>query len=576
MRLSRVVVVLVLLVLVAGAWLGWKAWQINRDLSEAVDDAARLQVAAQAGDDAGVQEALDSLREHSGSAADRTAGWDWSVVAHFPVVGDDARGVRLVSDVVHELSETGLEDLASTLPQINQLVPRDGGIPVDVLKDLTGPVATARTALVDAEDRLDREDSSGYVDRLRTKYRDLSRQVSTAADSLAAADRALGVLPSMLGDGETRNYLLVFQNNAEIRSTGGLPGAISLVTARDGQLTLGRQAPASSFGVTPQSVLPLSPAEKKLYGSGLGRFMLSVNQTPDFPRTAELARAHWNRVYDDQIDGVLSLDPVAISYLLSSIPPVQVGDLVLTEDNVVDELLHGVYLRYEDPVEQDAFLQEVVKQVFASLTGGGDATGLLRGLSRAADEGRVYVHSFDTAEQSQFADTQVAGELRTDPEPNPEVNVTLSDTTGAKMSYYLRYRVRVRATYCTSGTQGYSASATLRSDAPADAASLPDYITGGGQYGIEPGSQLVVVRFFAPIGGSLTDLQLNSRKLDPALVDQDGRQVGTAVVQLDPGQTVNLSWKMTSGPDQTSSTRVTVSPGIEPVDASSRVPSACG
>ncbi len=43
-------------------------------------------------------------------------------------------------------------------------------------------------------------------------------------------------MPAFLGADGDRNYLYVFQNNAEVRSTGGLPGNISLVHASDGRV----------------------------------------------------------------------------------------------------------------------------------------------------------------------------------------------------------------------------------------------------------------------------------------------------------------------------------------------------
>ena len=49
------------------------------------------------------------------------------------------------------------------------------------------------------------------------------------------------LLPPMLGQDGPRDYLLVVQNNAEIRSTGGLPGSLQILTADNGKLTLAEQ-----------------------------------------------------------------------------------------------------------------------------------------------------------------------------------------------------------------------------------------------------------------------------------------------------------------------------------------------
>ena len=38
--------------------------------------------------------------------------------------------------------------------------------------------------------------------------------------------------------------------------------------------------------------------------------------TPDFPSTAKLARKMWTSQYGGKVDGVISFDPVALSYLM--------------------------------------------------------------------------------------------------------------------------------------------------------------------------------------------------------------------------------------------------------------------
>lgn len=42
----------------------------------------------------------------------------------------------------------------------------------------------------------------------------------------------------MLGDGGTRTYAVTFQNNAEIRSTGGNPGNAAIMSITDGKVTM--------------------------------------------------------------------------------------------------------------------------------------------------------------------------------------------------------------------------------------------------------------------------------------------------------------------------------------------------
>lgn len=578
LRPWRVVVpALLALLLLAAAWVGWLAWHVNRDLSAAVGDARDLQAALEAGDDARTDTALAALREHSGAAADRTDGVTWSLLTHLPAYGDDAAGVRTVAGVVHDLSTDGLEPLVETSRTIDGLLPRDGRIDLAAVEALQAPVAQGHEALERARADLAAQPSTGFVAGLRDKYRELQGQVNDAADALASADTAVRLLPSMLGQGGARHYLLVFQNNAELRATGGLPGSVSYVTADDGALSLERQVAGNSFGKTATTVLPLTTSERKLYGTYLGRYFLDANFQPDFARASDLWRARWLQVFPDQpVDGVISLDPVALSYLLPALGGVQVGQTTLTTDNAVDTLLNGVYLTYPDPADQDAFFQRAAAAVFTRLTGGVESPqDLVRGLARGAEEGRVYVHSFDEGEQRQLASSIVAGGVITETSDRPDLLVTLNDTTGAKMSYYLRSSVEVDATYCTGGVQGFSGHLRLHSDAPADAGStLPDYVLGPA-LGFPKGSQIVTVRLYSPIGGEISDLQFNSRTTGLDVIDDGGRQVARTYAQLKPGQTVDITWRATSGPDQTRAATVWSTPTLDSKPARMTLASSC-
>jgi hypothetical protein len=552
-------------ILLGVAWVAWQAWQVNRDLNDAVDHADAFRAAVEAGDQAGIDRELEALREASEAAADRSSAPTWSALTQLPVFGDDARGVQVASRVIDDLAQDGLDPLVTVQDALGELLPQDGVVPVDAVRGLQVPVAQAEQALVAADEALASEDPSGYTVRLKDTYRDLRAKVADAREAIESAVIATEILPSMLGEADDRKYLLVFQNNAEIRATGGLPGAVSLIEARDGQMELTRQLAGADFGRAEDLPLPLTEPERRLFDDVVGAYFLSSNMTPDVPRAAALWAARWEQVFPrDDIDGVITLDTVAVSYLLDATGPIAVDGVELNGDTVVDELLHNVYLRVEDPKEQDAFFADVAAATFERFTdGASDPTGLLMALADATNESRVAVHSFDAAEQQAIAGTAIAGEFITDPAVvSPQIDVTINDTTGSKMSYYLRYNIDVSATYCAGGVQGFSAKAVLTSDAPVDAAELPDAVTGGGHLGTRPGNQLLTVRIYGPAGGSVDDLTLNSRPLDGIDVDQDGRPVQMFYLELEPGQTYDLAWTMRSGKGQTGDPRVRVTPSI--------------
>nr|WP_253945431.1 DUF4012 domain-containing protein [Nocardioides sp. zg-DK7169] len=559
-----------------GAWAAWQTWKVYGDLNVAVEKVDAIEGAVETGDSAAMQAALEDLRAAGDTARDRTDGLGWTALTWLPVVGDDASGVRAVAEVVSDLGADGVEPMVSASDGLDRLAPKDARVDVDALIELRDPVAQASTALSAASARLGEEDPSGYVGRLKTKYRELAAVVRDADHALSSVDTALAVLPTMLGADGPRNHLLIFQNNAEIRATGGLPGAVTLATARNGKIELVRQEAANSFTRLPQPVLPLTDAEKRLYGPFLGTFMLNATFTPDFPRVAELIRARWEREQPETIDSVVSLDPVALSYVLKATGPVTVRDVELTADNVVDELLHEVYLRYEDPAEQDEFFREVARTTFDLIsTGGGDVRALMSALAQGADEGRIYVHSFDDGEQQALVGSDVAGEFVTDVAADPQVTVTLNDLTMSKMSYFLDYDVSVTATHCGGGRQAYTGHMRVKSSAPDDAASLPSYITGGEASPADPGTQFVAIRLYSPAGGEVAGVKLDAMSINDRPIDQDGRKIAEIQLALEPGQESNIRWTMKSGADQTGDTEVQVTPGVQPGAKSSVARSAC-
>lgn len=579
MRRSRLVLLVLAATVIAAAGLGglvgWRAWQIVGTLEETVAAAVSWREALESGRQGEVKASLDAFNESSGKAVELTDGWIWSVATVLPVVGDDADGVRTVADIVSDLSHDVLMPLASTATRLDTLLPQGGRVDIEAIKALQDPVATAAAALSVADDRLAAEDSSDYVAPFGAEYRGLQSQVRSAAQAMDSASVAVDLLPELLAAKERRSYLVAFQNNAEIRATGGLPGALSVLTVRDGAISLGRQVAANSFGERATSVLPLTEDEVDVFGEKLGTYLVDANFTPDWPRAAGLIRARWQERYPEHLDGVLTVDTVAVSYLLAATGPLDVGRYTLTADNAVDTLLHRVYVDVADPAAQDALFQQVASIVFERISEGqvGRPQDLLRALVRAGDEGRVYVHLSDQDEQARIAGHRVAGSVLDSDATTNAVDVTFLDGTGSKMSYFLRYDVQGTSTSCVDGEEQIEIRARIKSLAPADAASLPSYVTGGANFGIEPGKQLVEVSLFTPSGGEVTSLSIRGKEYQPGDDFLEDRMVATGNLLLERGKPADVLWTVTTPADGAVPLRVT--PGVLPEDASSTIAAAC-
>ncbi|BBH17117.1 chemotaxis protein [Nocardioides baekrokdamisoli] len=602
-RRQSILAAIGLLVLLVIVWLVWTLIHVASLLSKAADDGQHIKALIAEGKFDQLQGPLEQFRADAKKASDAAHGVTWGVLTHAPFIGADAKGVRTAADVAHRIGDGPVQDLATVAKNLHALTPHNGTLDLAAIRALQPTVVSAEKSMSTACAEIDATNANGFIEPLRSKYLKLQQEIDAACTGLTSADLALKVMPQMLGESGPQNYLLVMQNNAELRASGGLPGALALVTADHGKLTFGKQVLASSLGVRATPVLPLTPLETQLFSTQPGVDMRDANLTPDFSRAADLWRARWQEVEGGNLDGVIAVDPVTLSYIIGATGPVTLpsvtlpigGRLVtfpqrtLTQANVVDYLEHQVYIDYPDVAQQEVVFAATTDAVFARLTRGGvSAQSLLKALGRAGSEHRLYVESFDQPARGVLQGTPVAGDLQTDIKGRPRVNVLFNDFTGAKMSYYLRYSLDITTTSCNAGRQGMSAHLKIWSTAPADAAkTLPLFITGGGLYGVKPGSQSVQYMIVGPLGGTISNMLVDGAPLtkDPgnttALPDfsQTGRLGNRPLLSnylgLGPGQTIDITWTMTSGDGQTGSPVVGMTPSIVPGNAAANVAPAC-
>ncbi|MDF2805933.1 MAG: hypothetical protein K0S43_879 [Cellulosimicrobium sp.] len=567
-----------LLLVLAVAWVAWlvaDALRARDALERAAAELPTLQEQVRAGQDTSV--ALAEVRRSAHVAASSTRGPHWALARALPVLGDDARALGEVATAVEAIADDALPRLAdaAAVASPTLLAPRNGAVDLRPLEEARDDVVSADRSVARAIDAVSAIDPSSLVAPLATAVTGLREQLAEVHAQTATAARAVELVPPMLGADAPRDYLVLVQNNAEPRAAGGIAGSVLHVRAEDGAVRLVEVRAGSALGASATSVVGLSGAEDALFGDDLGRFMLNVTSTPDFPRTAEVARATWRDRTGLDVDGVLSVDPVALGRVLAATGPVTVadpagGEIRLSGDDASAFLLNGVYRSYPDPTVQDVVLSAVAEQVFAGLGGGGADPGRLVGaLAESAREGRLLVWSSDADEQERLSGTVLSGELRgrlTDAsgeETSPVVGVFLNATTAAKVGYYLDTTVAIDDVRCRpDGSQSFTLTVTLTSIlSPDDAASLPTYVSGADGDGTIRTNLLV----YAPAHGGIEGATGPDGDLGLFSQVHEGLVVGARSVAVGPGQTATFGYEVVSGKDQRGSVSVRKTPGARPV-----------
>jgi uncharacterized protein DUF4012 len=553
----------------AGAGWGWHRVTGCRDhLQHAAGLVVRLRDQLQQVDPAATR-TLARLQAETRAARAQTRDPLWALGIRLPAAGRDLRAVRTVAAVLDDLATDGLPQLVATagLLGAGSLTPVHGRLDPTPLRLAAPQLTTAATALAGARERVAGIATAGLRATVRAAVVQLEGELGRAARTARTAAYGATLLPPMLGADGPRDYLLLVQNLAEVRATGGMPGAYLVLRADRGAIRLVDQGTAAddlrSFTAP---VLTLAESDRRLYTDRLGIYPADVNLTPDFPTAATLAREMYRRRTGRTVDGVLATDPVALSYLLRVVGPVTVpGGPRLTATNAVRVLLHDAYAGHG--VDQDRYSAAAAKAVFGALIGRPvPAAGLLGALVDAAGERRLLVWSAHPAENGLLGETVLAGALPASDGASPTVGVFLNDGSGAKLGYYLTQSAKLSVTPGCRADRRRELNLRFTLGSTAPRAGLSAQVLGLGLAG-DPYTTRTNLSIYSPTGGAITEMRLDGAARSFSAGSDRRRAVGILTVDLAPGARRTLDVRLlTGGPAGGEGTTVTprlwTTPGV--------------
>ncbi|WP_461172275.1 DUF4012 domain-containing protein [Arthrobacter sp. Z1-9] len=550
-RITAIWVTVILAVLAgASAWVGLKALVLKDNLQAAADILPDLRedISSNRAPDAAAKVA--QLRAHTGSAREAASDPLWTLASALPWIGPNFSAAAEVSRSVDDVATLAVDPLSRVFESLEwgSLMPKADGADLEPLRAAAPRVSSAAHTIRSSADRLARIESASLLPPVAGALDATRSQLAEADLVLQAAASAATLVPEMLGADRPQKYLLLVQNNAELRASGGIPASVAVITVDAGKLSLSGQTTAEAMG-TMAPIIKVDAQQEAIYSTRVGKFMQDVNLTPDFPTSAATARSMWQQKTGETLDGVVSLDPVALSYLLKATGPVELDPLLarlsgntlpsqLTAENVVPTLLSDVYARIPSPAVQDIYFAGVAKQIFDGLSSPSSSPEkLLRGLTQGATEGRILMWSADSEQQTTIARYPLGGSISGGGVSPAEFGVYFNDGTGAKMDYYVKRTVQLIKECPRDGYEQVTVRVTGTNTAAPDAgAVLPEYVTAGGAYGVPAGSVQTNIVAYGPVQAYVETAHTNGQKSDFGAYLHDDRPVGVLAVRLAPGE----------------------------------------
>lgn len=571
---------LLLLLVLAGGYLGYQALHVRSELTAAQSELTAARSSLGAGDLAAAGASVDSAAVQAGRAHERTDGIFWRAAAHVPYLGRPLGSVGQLAAVADDLVDQVVAPVVAAGDglDLGSLRAADGTVDLAALRRSQPAVHAAAEAVGPLQQRAEAVPTTGFVPQVDTARDQLVRQVAELAPLLDTADRALTLVPSMLGAERPHRYFVGFQTNAEARGTGGLVGAFGILTATDGRLALTQvgsnddlvsgAAPGVDLGAEFAARYDTFGARQNWYNSNL---------TAHFPYAAQIWASLWQQQTGEQLDGAVAVDPVALGYLLAATGPVTLPDgEVVAGDNVVALTESQAYRRFADDNDARlAFQQTVATAVAAKVfsAGGGSLPALVPQLARAVDEGRIAVWSADAAEQSLLDGTSIAHQVSTT--AGPFAGLVVNNAAGNKMDYYLQRSLEYTAADCVpgGGARASTVTITLTNTAAPGEVTTPyaGGIRGVAEDGVALGTDRSLVSLYATAGAQLVATTVDGADATTKTDAERGHPVFTLQVEVPPGQTRTITMTMTE-PSAPGAALVPVQPLVLPVRVTTDVP----
>ena len=235
---------------------------------------------------------------------------------------------------------------------------------VELMATSTTQAADADTAVHAARDALATlpPDLAGPLESAAAS---LQRRVDQFGPPLDAYVRADTILPGIAGWSGQRRYLVLAEDPAELRPTGGFAGTYGIVTFAGGRITSHVFQNTLSLDLKPGQpyVTPPGPLKDHLLGKYPWQ-LADANWSPDFPTSAQDAiRLYAIESGDTNIDGVIALTTYAIDDLLTVTGPIAVPEYGTTVAAGQTTLTALQYTRQSRTAGVD---RKVFLQVFAN------------------------------------------------------------------------------------------------------------------------------------------------------------------------------------------------------------------
>lgn len=396
------------------------------------------------------------------------------------------------SDIMHYVFGSGSADIAKTI-SLSRLQTEELS---EELSLLAGSLPDTTPGLIPGRYASAYQSGRGALTKLQ-------RTVGMTRSLLSTA-------PDLIGLGGRKKYGVLFQNNMELRATGGFIGSFAVLSFENGKLyDMPVYDVYAADGQLKGHVEPPPPI-KDILGEA-NWYLRDSNFDPDFPTSARRAEWFIKKTLNLDLDGTVGIDVNTLSALLQATGPLSISDYneTITADNLYERTqFHAEVNFFPGSTQKKEFLSSVGDALFAKLPslGGGEGLKLATALGDSIDAKDTLISLVSPSSERVFSTLNWNGQITDLPCPvstncQKDYLMVVDDNFGVnKANYFVKRAIEEVI--------------TLNKDFSADHTLKLHYTNTSTSSSWPAGAYKNYSRLYLPAGTTLNSLQVGDKILD--------------------------------------------------------------
>lgn len=185
-----------------------------------------------------------------------------------------------------------------------------------------------------ANENMQKVDANHIPEAMRQKVELAKRTLPAVSRNMQNLSEDYPFIMEMLGSQRSQKYLLLFENNTEMRATGGFIGSYGILDIENGRMNnLAIDGVFNPDGQLREKIVPPMPIQKV----SASWSMHDSNWFADFPTSAKKAALFYEKTGGPTVDGVIAVTPDAVKKLLELTGPIEMPayGVTITSENFV-------------------------------------------------------------------------------------------------------------------------------------------------------------------------------------------------------------------------------------------------